>query len=156
MTITMGMSSVDLIRSSRTFFKMSFSRASPSMPSILWECLPESFIPIMVATKGNTSSVSSPHTRRMAVSSLLKASVCVTSSLILAHCLNRSMIGWKLRFFPMEIERPSRKLTLLITSRCLSSAISLDLPTPGSPKTLTTEPWPLTAFSIWSSSLASS
>ena len=45
-----------LISSSRTFLNTSFSRGSPAIPLTRSACLPESFMPIMVATKGKTSS----------------------------------------------------------------------------------------------------
>ena len=75
------------------FFRINFSRASPSIPLTRSARLPESFIPISVATKGRISPKSSGATCLIAVSSLLRATAPLSSSPIRAHCFKRSMIG---------------------------------------------------------------
>ena len=81
------------VLASRKFFKINFSRASPSIPFTRSAYLPESFIPIRVATNGSTSYTSSLQTLLTAVSNLPKASASPSFSPIRIHCFKRSMTG---------------------------------------------------------------
>ena len=120
---------------------MSFSRASPSITRTRSAAFPFNFMPMRVATKGRISSASSGWTARMARPNFSNALPSESSSAIPVHCFNRSIRGWKLRFRPMEMARPSRTVTFFMASPCFNSAIRRDFPMPASPTTWTTRPF---------------
>ena len=61
---------------------------------------------------------------------------------IVAQRLRRSMKGWKLSFWPIESDRPSRQRMPCVAAGSSASATSRDFPRPASPTRLTIPPRP--------------